>query len=219
MNIDSVSKIICVAKNYSDVSTERAIPLTARMSSAAIFLKPPSSITSIEPTINLFGYTDVICETELAVQIQNPIPRNMVEVTDEQLLSSIGGFGIAFDLTRKDLQNKLKAEGKPWELSKAFDNACPLSELCKADGSDWLSEPMDISLTVNDQLILRQPTTHMILSIADLLRTITRDFSLWPGDIILTGTPTKPHQPPRIKPGDKLRASLGKYMTIETHVV
>lgn len=217
--MNGVSKIVCVARNYSEQLTERTAPLSERMNSASIFLKPPSSIASIEPTINICGYTDVICETELAIQIKMPIPRRLADATDQQLVASIGGIGLAFDLTRKDLQTELKSLGKPWELAKAFDNACPLSAFCQVEDSEWFTNPIDISLTVNGKLQLNQPTSQMILNIPELLRTISRDISLWPGDIVLTGTPTKPFQPPRIQSGDRLRASLGEYITIESDVV
>ena len=215
----TVSKVVCVARNYSDVVADRSASLESRMRSASIFCKPPSSITSIEPTINISGYTDVVCETELAILIGKGLPRRLGGATKAEVIDSISAIGIAFDLTRKDLQTRLKNEGKPWEISKGFDNACPVSKFCKVAGTDWVNSHIDISLTLNGQLTLRQNTGEMILPIVDLVITMAQHMSLWPGDIILTGTPTKPKTPPRIKPGDELVASLGSLITVKTTVV
>lgn len=214
-----VSKIVCIARNFSDIASEREAPLDVRMKEAAIFLKPPSSISSIEPTINLNGYSDVICETELALLIGKGLPRMRGELSHAKIVESIAGIGLAFDLTRKDLQNQLKAQGKPWELAKGFDGACPISSFCEVSDGEWINENLDIQLYLNGELQLRQPIGHMILPVVDLIRTITRDMSLWPGDVILTGTPTKPKIPPRIQPGNEIVASIGDYIRVETVVV
>ena len=182
-------------------------------------MKPPSSLTSISPTVKLHGYQDVICETEMAILITKGVPRAVFSADEAQLISAIGGVGIAFDLTRKDLQTELKAQGKPWELAKGFDDACPISQFVDVRGSDWLNHPMNVELRVNGKLELCQPTSHLILPVLDLLRAITHHFSLWPGDIILTGTPTKPNLPPRLRPGDKLVAVLGDLVKVEADVI
>ena len=215
----TVSKIVCVARNYSDDISERSAPLATRMQSAAIFCKPPSSIASIEPTINIHGLKDVVCETELALLIGKGLPRKVCGVAKKDVIESIAGIGVALDLTRKDLQATLKAEGKPWELAKGFDNACPISKFCKVSGYEWAESDIDIRLMHNGKLTLHQTTGDMILPIVDLVIAMTQHMSFWPGDIILTGTPTKPNPPPRLQPDDKLTASLGSYITVETSVV
>ena len=215
----TISKVVCVARNYSDDASERTAPLDKRMRAASIFMKPPSSVASIEPTINIGGYQDVICETELALLIGKGLPRSASGVNGPEIIESISGLGIAFDLTRKELQAQLKAEGRPWELSKAFDNACPLSKFCKVSGGNWLKSRIDVQLNLNGELVLKQSTDEMILPVLELIKTITQHMSLWPGDVILTGTPTKPCLPPPIKPGDKLMATLGDYMKVHSVVV
>jgi len=215
----TISKVVCVARNYTDNPAERSAPLDSRMRDASIFLKPPSSVTSIEPTISVSGFDDVICETELALLIGKGLPRMSSGAQGSEVVQSISGIGLAFDLTRKDLQARLKTDMRPWELSKAFDNACPLSKFCKVSGNEWLLSPISVQLELNGEVILSQNTSEMILPALDLIQTITQHMSLWPGDVILTGTPTKPKPPPRIKPGDKLVASLGQYMRVHSVVV
>lgn len=214
----STSKIVCVARNYSDKEAERIAPLEDRMNDSSIFMKPPSSITSLSPIVKLNGYTDLICETELALILGTPIPRAVPLEDDETILSAICDVALAFDFTRKDLQNALKSQGKPWELAKAFDDACPMSKVIPIESVD-LRSLLDIVSKVNGKVELNQPTSQMILPVVDLVRTITRHISLWPGDIILTGTPTLPNQPPRFKSGDRLVASIGTLLSIKTEVI
>jgi 2-keto-4-pentenoate hydratase/2-oxohepta-3-ene-1,7-dioic acid hydratase in catechol pathway len=188
------------------------------MDGAAIFIKPPSALTSISPTVGLNGYQDIICETEMALLIRGCIPRRLSTTSRDQLLGAIGGVALAFDLTRKDLQNELKSQGKPWELAKSFDDACPISQFISVDGRE-LDEPLRVQLFLNGELQLDQSTDQMILPVSDLLRTITRDISLFPGDIVLTGTPTLPKQPPRLRRGDRLTACLGDIIKIDSEVI
>jgi 2-keto-4-pentenoate hydratase/2-oxohepta-3-ene-1,7-dioic acid hydratase in catechol pathway len=214
-----VSKVVCVATNYSDDLNRRSTPLGARVGAASIFMKPASSVTSIDPTINLSGYQDVVCETEMALLVGKGISRSSRDLREEELMQCICGVGLAFDLTRKDLQNTLKSQGRPWELAKAFDNSCPVSDFRETSGSDWLDPLMDVKLVLNGELVLCEPIKHMILTVSELLATISQDVTLWPGDIVLTGTPIKPSSPPLIKPGDHLEASLGSLITVRSLVV
>jgi 2-keto-4-pentenoate hydratase/2-oxohepta-3-ene-1,7-dioic acid hydratase in catechol pathway len=208
------SKIVCVAKNYSRQVSERDTPLQARMLNASVFMKPPSALTSLAVPVALYGATDIVGETEIALVISRTMMKSSKFLSDNDIQQSIGGIAIALDLTKKDLQNKLKAEGRPWELSKGFDGSCPISQFVETD-----KLPESISLRVNGQLWLDQPLSDMILSPYDLIRLITHHCSLWPGDIILTGTPTYPHPPPILKPGDQLEAHVPGVLDIRTVVV
>ena len=215
---NSVSKVVCVARNYSENEGDRSLSIERRSNDAAIFIKPPNSIASISPKISIYGYNDVICETELALSIHRSLPRTLSDLADSTIYESIGGLGIAFDLTRKDLQNQLKQQGKPWELSKGFDGACPVSPFIQFRDFDRL-DCQRVQLTRNGVIELDEPIGHMILPIPDLIRTITKHMSLWPGDIVLTGTPTLPNPPPRLVVGDTLRAKIGDILEVNAVVV
>ncbi len=208
------SKIVCVARNYSLDVVERMTPIERRMSAASIFMKPASSLVPIMDHISLRGANDVICETELALLISREIPAYTQAMTDSDIMDSIGGFALAFDLTKKSVQNELKTQGKPWELAKGFDGACPISTF--TEGREF---PSSITLRVNGELLLDEPLSDMILPPIDLLRLITRNISLWPGDVILTGTPTAPKLPPALKPGDEVEAELCGVLKVRTNVV
>ena len=213
----NASKILCVARNYTDSAEEKSEPLVKRMENAAIFLKPPSSLVPISPSINLNGYTDVVCETEMAILLGSELVRKGARGCSlEEAKNSIAGITVAFDFTRKDLQNKLKGVGKPWELSKAFDGACPIGQFVPTKNRSWNREL--VQLVLNDNLVLSQDTNDMILSPFELIQLLTQHFTLSPGDVILTGTPTLPQQPPRLQGGDRLVARVGTHVEIRATV-
>ena len=212
------SKVVCVAKNYSHLSSEKSTEIAFKEANASIFLKPPSALCSIYDRINLENRSDVVCETELALLITKRLNRGTT--SEDDIIDAIGGVAIAFDLTRKDLQNALKAEGKPWELAKAFDNACPISEFIPLESHSDLLRNVNtsIKLYVNGRVILSQSVGDMILLPIELTKLISKHFTLCPGDVILTGTPTRPNEPPRLVSGDSLEASLGDIITSRTAV-
>ena len=215
------SKVLCVARNYTDNLAERNEPIGNRMANAAIFLKPPSSLVSMNSTIGLKGYPDVVCETEMAVLIGQELMRNSRGCSSDEAKNAISGITVAFDFTRKDLQNELKAVGKPWELAKAFDGACPIAPFVPIEQVGNLfnqSDSTKVELELNRDLVLSQCLNEMILSPLELIQLLTKHFTLCPGDVILTGTPTLPQQPPRLKGGDQVVARVGSHVEIRSQV-
>ena len=220
--IKGASKILCVARNFTHVEKERNEALSVRMQKAAIFLKPPSSLATISPQVSLNGFTDIVCETEITLLMGRYISRRANGCSKDEATGAVAGFTIGFDFTRKDLQNGLKAAGKPWELSKGFDGACPLGGFIPMDKAEGLmdgSKPVSIDLIHNDKITLSQSTKDMILSPIELIQLLSQHFSINAGDVIMTGTPMLPEQPPRLKAGDTLIARVGTVMEIRSTVV
>jgi 2-keto-4-pentenoate hydratase/2-oxohepta-3-ene-1,7-dioic acid hydratase in catechol pathway len=76
-----------------------------------------------------------------------------------------------------------------------------------------------VQLEHNGESALNQPLSDMILKPTELIQLLSKYFTLDPGDLILTGTPTKPKLPPRLKTGDTIIASVGPGIRVETNVV
>ena len=195
--------------------------MSQRKAEAAIFLKPPSSMVSISDHVSLSGYPDVICETELAFLVTRKLQKSLEPKSDDEIRAAVGWFAIALDFTRTDIQTDLKGKGKPWDLARGFDGACPISSFVTIEKYPQILTGPDIPirLTLNGVEMLNQPMSDMMSSPNDLIRLINETFSLWPGDVILTGTPTKPHLPPRLKAGDKVTASIGALIGVQTTFV
>lgn len=120
----------------------------------------------------------------MAVYIGIPLRK----ATPEQAIKAIAGYGVALDLTLRQVQSELKAQGQPWERAKAFDGSCVLGPM--VGRVEFNSDAdFDIALSVNGERRQHGKSSEMIFTIADLLADISQQFTLVPGDVVLTGTP------------------------------
>lgn len=175
-------KIICVGRNYSEHAQELHNPVPE---SPILFIKPASSLVAFAPpSIALPSHLgNIHYEAELALLVTRPIA-----LLSPDPMAGIGAYGLALDLTLRELQQQLKTKGHPWECAKAFDHSCAVTP--------WLPllphtnlNTLSFTLTINQQLKQQGCPEQMIFPLTHLLGHITRYFSLQAGDMILTGTP------------------------------
>lgn len=177
-----VGKIVCVARNYAEHARELGNPVPER---AVLFIKPASSLLADGGTVVIPPYTnDCHHELELAVLIG----RTGKDIAEGQALDHVAGYGVALDLTLRDVQADLKARGLPWEIAKAFDTACPLSPFVAAE---MIPDPQNLplQLRVNGELRQDGTTAAMLRPVARLISEASGYFTLEAGDVLLTGTP------------------------------
>jgi 2-keto-4-pentenoate hydratase/2-oxohepta-3-ene-1,7-dioic acid hydratase in catechol pathway len=177
-----IGKILCVARNYVDHIRELGNETPA---APVLFMKPATSVIGNGEEIVIPPYSDDCHhEAELAVLIGT----GGKGIAEGDALAHVAGYGVAIDLTLRDVQNDLKKKGLPWEIAKGFDTACPLSPFVPAAAVD---DPhnLRIRLSVNDVLRQDGSTSLMINSIPRMISHMSAIFTLEPGDVILTGTP------------------------------
>ena len=177
-----VGKAVCVGRNYAAHAKElgNVVP-----DAPILFLKPSTSIVPLSPSFSIpSDRGSCHHETEIAVLIGQTISK--IDVKD--VPAAIAGYGLALDLTLRDLQNQLKKQGYPWEVAKAFDGACPLSPFMKPEqlGDVYHTE---FTLMVNGEPRQHGLTDDMITHVYELIAYISQIFTLEAGDIVLTGTP------------------------------
>ena len=100
----------------------------------------------------------------------------------------IFGYAVGLDMTRRDLQGKMKDAGRPWEIGKAFDYSAPVGELRRAAEVPGV-ENAAIALALDGAIRQSSSTNHMIWSVAETIANLSTLFRLEPGDLIFTGTP------------------------------
>jgi len=193
-----IGKILCIGRNYAEHIKELG---NETPTAPVIFSKPATAVIHDGEEIIIPAYSqDCHHEAELAVLIG----KSAKAVAVDQAIDCIAGYGIAIDLTLRDVQAQLKAKGLPWDIAKGFDTACPLSTFAPAaDVAD--PQQLRIRLTVNGELRQDGETSLMITPVAELISYLSGIFTLEPGDIILTGTPAGVSA---IKSGDQLEAEL-----------
>lgn len=180
--IYQVGKILCVTRNYRSHARELG---NEPPSEPVFFLKPSSSIIGPRETAVIPAYSQ-LChhEVELAVLI-GKWGKNIPE---SKAMEHVVGYGVAIDMTLRDVQHRLKEQGLPWDQAKGFDTACPLSDFVPADR---VADPhaLRLTLTVNGELRQDGNTADMIHRIPALISAASAIFTLEKGDILLTGTP------------------------------
>lgn len=199
-----VNKVVCVGNNYADHIKEMGSQVSAE---PVVFIKPETALCDIRQPIALpTGLGSVHHEIELAVLIGTPLK----QATPDRVANAIAGYGLALDLTLRDLQSQFKAAGQPWEKAKGFDGSCPMSGFIPvSEFGD--AQQAELRLLINGELRQEGNTRDMLTPILPLIAYMSRFFTLRAGDIILTGTP---HGVGPLKAGDEICATLnGKDVT------
>lgn len=203
-----VGKIVCLGRNYVDHIRELGNQVPDR---PVLFIKPASSIIGAGEQVIIPPYSrECHHEVELAVLIG----RRAKELSEESAMEYVAGYGVAIDLTLRDVQDELKKKGLPWEVAKGFDTACPLSDFVPAD---QVADPHDLRLImqVNGEVRQDGSTAWMMRRIPQILREITAVFTLDEGDVVLTGTPAGVSA---VRSGDRLRAEIQGVGSLEVTV-
>lgn len=172
------SKIVCVGRNYREHAAELGNEVPAE---PLLFLKPPSALLSPGEAIRIPELsTRVDFEGEIAIVIGDRCSKIS---TNEDPRDYIRGYTVANDVTARDLQKK---DGQ-WSRAKGFDTFCPVGPLV----TDEVDPATGIGITTRLNGELRQDgnTRDFIFPIDRLLRYITAAMTLFPGDLVLTGTP------------------------------
>lgn len=193
-----VGKIVCLGRNYLDHIRELGNQLPDR---AVIFCKPASSLLSDGGEVEIPDYSND-CHHELELAVLIGTEGKKIAVADA--LQHVAGYGVALDLTLRDVQNELKGKGLPWEIAKGFDTACPLSDFVPAGQVDTPNN-LRLTLKVNGELRQDGTTAQMMRSIEEIIAEVSAIYTLEAGDIILTGTPAGVS---RIKSGDALDGEI-----------
>lgn len=201
-------KIVCVGRNYAEHARELNNPIPKQ---PLLFIKPSTALAALDQPLAIpRDRGECHHELELALLIGQPLS----EARAEETLAAIAGYGLALDLTLRELQSQLKEKGQPWERAKAFDGACPVSAFVPAAAiGDW--KALRLQLQRNGALQQDGQCRDMLFPIEALLADISQSFTLLPGDIVLTGTPAGVGP---LNPGDRLRGELDGLLTVETTV-
>jgi 2-keto-4-pentenoate hydratase/2-oxohepta-3-ene-1,7-dioic acid hydratase in catechol pathway len=187
------SKIVCVGRNYR----EHAAELGNKMpDEPLLFLKAPSAIIYSGDEIVLPGASQQVeHEGELGVVIGR-VARNIA--SDEDPLSYVLGYTCVNDVTARDLQRK----DVQFTRGKSFDTFCPVGPWIETD-----IDPgnVEVQTRLNGELKQKGNTADMAFPVAFLIRYISEIMTLYPGDLIATGTPAGVS---RMKPGDVVEVEV-----------
>ncbi|WP_349304240.1 fumarylacetoacetate hydrolase family protein [Pseudoalteromonas citrea] len=176
-----MGKAVCVGRNYVAHAQELNNPIPDE---PLLFMKPSSSFQAFDSEVKLredLGQHHY--EAELVILIGSVVDRDTVNYAD-----AVIGVGLGLDLTLRSVQTRLKSQGLPWERAKAYDGSCALTPFTPVSKHHNLHNS-EYRFWINGELKQQGDTSLMINSVEALIANISQVFSLYPGDIVMTGTP------------------------------
>ncbi|CAM8632196.1 MhpD 2-keto-4-pentenoate hydratase/2-oxohepta-3-ene-1,7-dioic acid hydratase (catechol pathway) [Comamonadaceae bacterium] len=182
----AVHRIYCVGRNYEEHAKEMGH--TGR-EPPFFFMKPADAVLAADagqavdmpyPTLT----SNLHHEVELVVAIGTG--GSNIRAADAH--RHIYGYAVGLDMTRRDLQNDMKKQGRPWCIGKGFEHSAPIGPITPAAQVPGV-ETADIALTVNGSGRQRSSVAKLIWNIAETIEQLSAAWTLQPGDLIYTGTP------------------------------
>jgi len=174
--------IFCIGRNYVAHAYELGNEVPT---SPVIFMKPSAALLASGKNFTIPSFTnDLHYEGELVLRVSKQ-GKNLKGI---DVLDYCDAITVGIDFTARDLQSKLKEKGLPWEKAKAFDDAAIIGNWVPLSAS-ILTKPIHFSLHKNGSIVQDGDSSLMIFPLATILESITEYFTIYPGDLIYTGTP------------------------------
>ena len=175
-------KLICIGRNYTEHIKELE---NEKPTDPVIFLKADTAILLKKQPFFIPDFSnDIHHEVEILVKI-NRVGKHIDKKFAHKYYNEIG---LGIDFTARDLQNKLKEKGLPWEKAKAFDGAAVIGDWIPVKNINDVNA-IEFSLKKNDKIVQLGNTSHMLWKIDEIIEYVSKYFTLKIGDIIFTGTP------------------------------
>ncbi len=192
-----IGKVYCVGRNYEDHAKE--MDGKVDRDQPFFFSKPPQALTQSNEIPFPTQTDNLHHEAELVVFLNSKCS----DIEPDKAYEHVFGYGVGVDLTKRDLQELAKKNGKPWDLSKGFDNAAPISKILRNEGN--ILRKGKIQLSVNGEERQASDLSNMAWGVDEIISWLSRFITLYPGDIIFTGTPAGIA---KLDPGDYVEASI-----------
>jgi len=175
-------KIICVGRNYAEHAKElnNEVP-----TEPVLFMKPKNALLQNNHPFYYPDFTDNLhYECELVLRVC----KNGKHIQEKFADKYYNEISVGIDFTARDLQDKQKTKGLPWEIAKSFDNSAVVGKFIPLTPE---TDKMDINFCLykNKEIVQQGNTKHLIFTFDFLLAYISKFFTLNIGDLIFTGTP------------------------------
>lgn len=210
----AVRRVYCVGRNYA--AHAREMGFDPDREPPFFFCKPDNAIVPVA-----YGET---LELPYPAQTQNyhyeaelvaVIGKAGSDIAGEDALSHVWGYAVGLDMTRRDLQMKMREMGRPWEIGKAFDLSAPVGPVHPASVAGHF-ENAGLWLTVNGETKQKSDVSHLIWSVAETVSYLSKFFRLEPGDVIFTGTPEGVGP---VKAGDTMKVGVERLGELTVKVI
>jgi fumarylpyruvate hydrolase len=181
-----VHRIYCVGRNYEEHAKEMGF--TGR-EPPFFFLKPTDSLVVVEAgQTGSMPYPSLTQNLHHEIELVVAIGKGGRNISAADSIKHIYGYAVGLDMTRRDLQNEMKKQGRPWCIGKAFDHSGPIGPITPIDQTTDINHA-EISLQVNGADRQRSHISKLIWNVAETIEHLSAAWELQAGDLIYTGTP------------------------------
>ena len=181
-----VRRIYCVGRNYEEHAKEMGF--TGR-EPPFFFLKPADALVVVnEGETGHMPYPSLTQNLHHEIELVVAIGTGGRNIKAADAEKHIYGYAVGLDMTRRDLQNDMKKQGRPWCIGKGFDHSAPIGPITPAAQAGDVANA-EIYVQVNGQDRQRSNTSQLIWNIAETIEHLSAAWELQPGDLIYTGTP------------------------------
>jgi fumarylpyruvate hydrolase len=205
-----VRRVFCVGRNYAEHAREMGSDPDREP--PFFFMKPADALLMNDADMPYpSASNDLHHEMELIVALSE----GGTDIQEADALRHVWGYAAGLDMTRRDLQNAAKKEGKPWDMGKGFDHSAPIGLMVPASKVGHPAKGL-IELKVNGKVRQTSDLSKMIWNIPETIAYLSRLVRLAPGDLIFTGTP---ENVAAVQRGDLLEGVVEGVGTVRTRIV
>ncbi|HMK88462.1 MAG TPA: fumarylacetoacetate hydrolase family protein [Methylocystis sp.] len=204
-----VRRIFCVGLNYAAHAREMGKDPGAEP--PFFFTKPADAVVASGAVI---PYPSQTRNFHYEIELVAALKSGGADISRERALEHVYGYAAGVDLTRRDLQQRARDEGKPWDFSKGFDLSAPIGDIRPASEIGHPSAGR-ITLAVNGVTRQDSDIADMILDTASVIAEISRYVALAAGDLIFTGTPAGVGP---LLPGDSVEGGVEKVGSVSLRI-
>ena len=181
-----VRRVYCVGRNYAEHAQEMGH--TGR-EPPFFFMKPADTLVYVpEGETGRIEYPTLTANFHHEIELVVAIGVGGANIKAADAPAHIWGYAVGLDMTRRDLQNEMKKQGRPWDIGKSFEQSAPIGPLVpKATTGELLKGA--ITLHVNGALKQKGDLADLIWSVNETIEQLSIGWTLQPGDLIYTGTP------------------------------
>ena len=184
-----VRRIYCVGRNYA--AHAREMGFDPEREPPFFFCKPndAESVVPVPAGVNVaVPYPPRTENYHYEMELVVAIGKAGRDIAPEDAAAHIFGYAVGLDMTRRDLQMRMREQGRPWEIGKAFDYSAPIGTITRIADCGLL-ESGAIALSVDGKTVQSSDLDKLIWNVSETIAQLSTLFELRPGDLVMTGTP------------------------------
>ncbi len=184
-----VRRVYCVGRNYA--AHAREMGFDPDREPPFFFCKPndPQSVVPVPAGRTVaIPYPSLTANYHYEIELVVAIGKAGRDIPAEKAAGHVFGYAVGLDMTRRDLQMKMREQGRPWEIGKAFDYSAPVGPVHPIDQTGAMNHAK-ITLEVDGAVRQKSDVSHLIWSVSEVIANLSTLFELQPGDLIFSGTP------------------------------